>query len=75
MKENRMNHQTPQTPESSLVNEDQKTWNDVEEQEYLERLSNFGEGYYDASSYFNFDDESGKKQDLTNGSTGCSITR
>ena len=61
MKENRMNHQIPQTPESSLVNEDQKTWNDVEEQEYLERLSNFGEGYYDASSYFNFDDESGKK--------------
>ena len=56
-----MNHQTPQTPESSLVNEDQKTWNDVEEQEYLERLSNFGEGYYDASSYFNFDHESGKK--------------
>ena len=45
MKEKRMNYQTPQTPESSLVNEDQKTWNDVEEQEYLERLSNFGEGY------------------------------
>lgn len=64
MKEKRMNYQTPQTPESSLVNKDQRNWNDidVEEQEYLERLSNFGEGYYDASSYFDiFDDESGKR--------------
>ena len=34
-----MNHQTPQTPESSLVNEDQKTWNDVEEQEILDTSS------------------------------------
>jgi len=62
MKEKRMNYQTPQPPESSLVNKDQKNWNviDVEEQEYLERLSNFGEGFYD-TSYFNWDDESGKR--------------
>ena len=60
MKEKKMDNQRNETPEGSSVH---KFWSDVDtdEQEYLDRLSNFGEGYYDASSYFIFDDESGKR--------------
>lgn len=59
MKEKKMDHQRNETPDSSSVNRAQVDI-DVDEQEYLDRVSNFGEGYYDASSYFNFDEESGK---------------
>lgn len=59
MKEKKMDHQRNETPDSSSVNR-ARVDIDVDEQEYLDRVSNFGEGYYDASSYFNFDEESGK---------------
>ncbi len=74
MKEKKMDNQRNETPEGSSVH---KFWSDVDadEQEYLDRLSNFGEGYYDPSTFLDEDVESGKSQDLTNGSTCCSINR